>query len=150
MKFLKTGLLTGVAAVALAGLWGGALNGGAVSAQENRSDGSASIACVPAAGNWTDCTLTLNVGVGVGGSVAASLDNSQATLAFCDDPSQLCGITGNAAVFSCPTGCGAGTQFVLSALGAGCFTRQVLRDRKLWDDGPSQRARRASAGARWQ
>jgi hypothetical protein len=117
MKTIKTALLTGAI---LLGIGAGAIHTGTASAQAV-SDGSASIACVAAAGNWTDCTLTLNRGIAAGGSVSASLAHDQGTVVFCADgvsEEPACGLNGNAAVFLCPSGCVAGTQFLLSALGA--------------------------------
>lgn len=84
--------------------------------------GVAAIACSPSQGNWSDCTVTLAQSISAGGSVAAMLESHQAQVLYCSegnaDPDfQNCGINGNAAVFFCPNGCGAGTRFILSALG---------------------------------
>jgi len=124
MKTLRTTLLAGAA---LLGIGAALIHNGTVSAQ-TVSDGSASVACASAPGNWTDCTFTLARGISAGGSVAGSLPASDGTVALCDrvgwphgdgaEDVPVCGISGNAAVFLCPNGCAAGTQFIAETLGA--------------------------------
>ena len=133
MQILRTVLLAGTALVIGAGV----IHSGTASAQAV-SDGSANVVCVQGAGSWTDCTLTLNRGIAAGGSIAGSLPSQDGTVLYCDRAGEphgdgtaevpVCGINGNAAVFDCSAGCGAGTQFVMSALGgSGASVSQDLR-----------------------
>lgn len=125
MKALKTGFLATLTAGVLLGISSGVMALGASAAEspiaQPAASGLANVACAPSGGAWTDCTLTLTSGIGAGASVVASLPSQAGTVAFCDDGAPLnstCGIDGNAAAFTCWTGCGAGTQFVTSVLGA--------------------------------
>jgi hypothetical protein len=124
MQILRTVLLSGAL---LLGIAGAGIHSTRASAQAV-SDGSAGVACVQSSPNWTDCTLTLSHAIQAGGSIAGTLPAGDGTVAYCERPGEpygdgtsevpVCGINGNAAVFLCPSGCGAGTQFVMSALGA--------------------------------
>jgi hypothetical protein len=128
MKNVKSGLLAVVAAGALVGISAGFIHTVSVAADEPQSGtGVARIACTPAPGNWTDCSVTVDQSIPAGGSVAAELDSRDAQVAFCSEESRYsdfstCGVSGNAAVFSCPNGCAAGSQFALSALGTSTAT----------------------------
>jgi hypothetical protein len=124
MKRWKLGLLAVVAAGTVLGLGGGLIHPRGAQAQAVTLEG-AGITCQPAAGDWTDCTVTLSQGIPAGGSITAALGSRDAELAFCGDEGAsgaLCTISGNAAVFACPNGCGAGTQLALSALGESTAT----------------------------
>jgi hypothetical protein len=124
VKVLKTRLLTTIAAGALLLVAGGLSQTARAFAQSIAPQSNiAGVACAAEPGNWTDCTVTLAQPIAAGGSVAASLASTDARVAFCTDGShdpdyQGCGINGNAAVFFCPSGCGVGQQFMLSALGS--------------------------------
>jgi hypothetical protein len=124
MNFKAT-IVTTIAAGALIGVAAGFIQARAAQADGGPVDatGVAAIACSTSPGNWNDCTVTLNQGIPAGGSVAAMLESHQAQVLYCSegnaDPDFVnCGITGNAAVFYCPNSCGAGSRFILSALGS--------------------------------
>jgi hypothetical protein len=121
MNTLKTSLLVMAAGTLLAVASGvGSVTASAQSI--GQPSNIAGVACAGAQGGWTDCTVTLGQPIAPGGTVAASLEHDADRVLFCTDgshdpDSNVCGINGNAAVFSCPFGCWPGQQFMLSALG---------------------------------
>jgi hypothetical protein len=153
MKTLKTGLIATIAGGVLLGLSSllagpvmaqtagpTAQSAGAMTALPAPAADAAAVACAQGAGAWTDCTLTLNQSIQAGGSVAGTLPAGDGAVLYCEQPGvpqgdpaeqsslPVCGINGNTAVFLCPNGCGAGTQFVMSALdGQGAAATRELR-----------------------
>jgi hypothetical protein len=130
MKTLKTAIFALTAGALLAGVYTGLGRASSVQAQAVASDGSASIVCAAAPGNWTDCSVTLRHSVPAGGTVAVELASRNAAVGFCTDGTASlistddstvsysdCAISGNAAVLYCDQGCGAGKQFTVSAVG---------------------------------
>lgn len=124
MKTSRRSLLALTAAAVVLGLGGWLTGYGTVSAQTAvtpAADGNvANVACVLSPPNWTDCTVTLSQSIGEGGTIASTLPGNAARTIFCDDGyplNSLCNVSGNTVVFTCPGGCGAGTQFEESVLG---------------------------------
>jgi hypothetical protein len=122
MKTLRIRFLALAVAGILLSLGAGLMGAGAVAAQ-SVTDGSGSIACTLAAGNWTDCTVTLNQSVPYNGTVTATLPVGDSNLAFCASghgEHQDCAISGNSVQFLCvhQSSCPAGKVFFMSVLGA--------------------------------
>jgi hypothetical protein len=130
MTNIKVMLLSIVAGSALAGA-GVAMSpfaafaASTTTAPGNSSSAAASVACEPSGGSWTDCSVTLSKGLPDDSEVAVALPSNDGQMSYCDDTSldadgngnPNCGLSaGNAAVFYCDDGCGAGTQFDLSVL----------------------------------
>jgi len=138
MNTFKTGFLAVIAGGLLVGMsavlnHADAFAASGPGAQVVGSSHGDSVACQPGAGAWTDCAITLNQGEPAGEEVAATVPNTDGTVAYCEQSASadgdgdntvapadtLCGVSGNTAVFTCVDGCSSGTALSFSLLNGG-------------------------------